>query len=89
MAIKRGVIYFVNLNTVQGREQAGKRPVLVLSIDDINSAPLVVTGVLVPKAIRLIMIIPRMYGSPLEKAGCPSKLYFFVFKFVHWTHSGF
>ncbi len=30
MSIRRGEVYFVNLNPVQGREQAGKRPVLVL-----------------------------------------------------------
>nr|WP_293352117.1 MULTISPECIES: type II toxin-antitoxin system PemK/MazF family toxin [unclassified Microcoleus] len=28
-------MYFVNLNPVHGREQAGMRPVLVLSIDTI------------------------------------------------------
>ena len=33
MTIARSQIYFVNLNPVQGREQAGERPVLVLSID--------------------------------------------------------
>ena len=43
--MQRGDIYFVNLNPVQGREQAGQRPVLVLSIDAINSLPLVVTVV--------------------------------------------
>lgn len=32
MAIQRGEIYFVNLNPTAGREQAGERPVLVLSI---------------------------------------------------------
>lgn len=31
MTFQRGEIYFVNLNSVQGREQAGQRPVLVLS----------------------------------------------------------
>ena len=36
MPIQRGDIYFVNLNPVKGREQAGQRPVLVLSIDAIN-----------------------------------------------------
>jgi mRNA-degrading endonuclease toxin of MazEF toxin-antitoxin module len=45
MAIARGEIYFVNLSPVQGREQAGTRPVLVLSIDAINHLPLVVTVV--------------------------------------------
>jgi len=45
MTIHRGEIYFVNLNPVKGREQAGPRPVLVLSIDAINELPLVVTVV--------------------------------------------
>jgi mRNA interferase MazF len=43
MAIQRAEIYFVNLNPIQGREPAGRRPVLVLSIDPINQLPLVVT----------------------------------------------
>lgn len=29
MPIQRGEIYFVNLNPVEGREQAGNRPVLI------------------------------------------------------------
>ena len=36
MAIKRGEIYFVDLNPAKGEEQTGTRPVLVLSIDAIN-----------------------------------------------------
>jgi len=43
--IRRGEIYFVDLNPIKGREQAGTRPVLVLSIDAINKQPLVVTVV--------------------------------------------
>ena len=43
--MKRGEIYFVTLDPVLGREQNGRRPVLVVSIDAINSAPLVVTVV--------------------------------------------
>jgi len=31
MSIRRGEIYFVNLDPVKGREQAGQRPVLILS----------------------------------------------------------
>ena len=45
MAIQRGEIYLVDLNPVQGREQAGRRPVLVLSVDAINRLPLVVSVV--------------------------------------------
>ena len=36
MPVKRGEIYFVNLNPTKGREQAGTRPVLVLSADAIK-----------------------------------------------------
>ena len=36
MNIQRGEIYFVNLNPIKGKEQAGNRPVLVLSIDHVK-----------------------------------------------------
>ena len=39
MPARRGDIYFVNLNPTVGHEQAGQRPVLVLSVDEINSQP--------------------------------------------------
>ena len=42
--ISRGQIYFVKLSPTHGREQAGRRPVLVVSADAINRQPLVVTG---------------------------------------------
>ena len=53
MSIERGQIYFINLNPVQGREQAGTRPVLVLSIDAINQLPLVVTVVVGTKGTNI------------------------------------
>ena len=45
MAVRRGEIYFVDLNPTKGNEQTGTRPVLVLSIDAINKLPLVITVV--------------------------------------------
>jgi mRNA interferase MazF len=45
MSVQRGEIYFVNLDPVQGREQGGTRPVLVVSVDKINRLSLVVTVV--------------------------------------------
>ncbi|HEV2294228.1 MAG TPA: type II toxin-antitoxin system PemK/MazF family toxin [Tepidisphaeraceae bacterium] len=47
MAINRGEIFFVRLDPIVGREIGGdkRRPVLVLSINDINRKPLVVTVV--------------------------------------------
>lgn len=73
MAVQRGEIYFVNLNPVQGREQAGQRPVLVLSIDTINQAPLVVTvvvgtiGANVARDYRTnVRVSPAESGLPIE-----------------------
>jgi mRNA interferase MazF len=46
MAIFRGEVYFVRLGPTVGREiDTKRRPVVVLSINDINSKPLVVTVV--------------------------------------------
>lgn len=58
MAIQRGEIYFVNLNPVTGREQAGQRPVLVLSIDAINNLPLVVAVVVETKGEHIAKDYP-------------------------------
>ena len=47
MPIERGQVFFVELDPVVGREIGGNksRPVVVLSINDINVKPLVVTVV--------------------------------------------
>jgi mRNA interferase MazF len=68
--IQRGEIYFVNLSPVQGREQAGQRPVLVLSIDDINRLPLVITVVVGTKGAN----IPRDYPTNVRIAATDSGL---------------
>jgi len=73
MSIQRGDIYFVNLNPVQGREQAGQRPVLVLSIDAINRLPLVVTVVVGTNGANVphdyptnVRVAPTDSGLPIE-----------------------
>lgn len=73
MPIQRGEIYLVNLNPVQGREQAGRRPVLVISINAINRLPLVVTGIVgtkgtnVPKDYRMnVRVSSAQSGLPYE-----------------------
>jgi mRNA interferase MazF len=68
--IQRGEIYFVNLSPVQGREQAGQRPVLVLSIDDINRLPLVITVVVGTKGAN----VPRDYPTNVRVAAADSGL---------------
>lgn len=73
MPIQRGDIYFINLNPVQGREQAGQRPVLALSIDTINRLPLVVTVVVGTKGDNVsrdyptnVRLAPADTGLPME-----------------------
>lgn len=39
VAPRRGEVWQVNLNPVRGREQAGERPALVISIDLFNEGP--------------------------------------------------
>jgi mRNA interferase MazF len=70
MPIQRGDIYFVNLNPAQGREQAGQRPVLVLSIDAINRLPLVVTVVVGTKGESITVTIQPMSASLPQKVAC-------------------
>lgn len=43
--MRRGEVYFVPLDPIRGREQGGRRPVVVVSSDAINQLPLVVTVV--------------------------------------------
>jgi len=80
MSIQRGEIYFVDLNPVQGREQAGQRPVLVLSVDSINKLPLVVTAVVGTKGENL----PRDYATNVRVAaadsGLPMEMVFLCFQ---------
>ena len=73
MPIERGEIYFVNLNPVEGREQAGHRPVLVLSRNAINRLPLVVTVVVGTKGANIsrdyptnVRVSPAESGLPIE-----------------------
>lgn len=70
MTIQRGNIYFVNLNPVQGREQAGERPVLVLSINAINQLPLVITVVVGTKGAN----VQRDYATNVRVAAADSVL---------------
>ncbi len=80
MSIRRGEIYFVNLNPVQGREQAGKRPVLVLSIDTINQLPLVVTVVVGTKGENISRDYPTNVRVTTVESGLPLETVFLCFQ---------
>ncbi len=80
MTIERGQIYFVNLSPVQGREQSGNRPVLILSIDDINQMPLVVTVVVGTKGDNVKRDYPtNVRVFPID-SGLPTETVFLCFQ---------
>lgn len=80
MTIERGQIYFVNLNPAQGREQAGKRPVLILSIDGINQLPLVVTVVVGTKGENIPQDFPTNVRVSSAESGLPLETVFLCFQ---------
>jgi mRNA interferase MazF len=80
MPVQRGEIYFVNLNPVQGREQAGQRPVLVLSIDSINRLPLVVTVVVGTKGENVSRDYPTNVRVSPADSGLPTETVFLCFQ---------
>ncbi len=80
MAIQRGEIYFVNLNPVKGREQAGHRPVLVLSVDAINKLPLVVTVVVGTKGANISQDYPTNVRIRASDSGLPMETVFLGFQ---------
>ena len=79
MTIRRGEIYFVNLNPVKGREQSGKRPVLVLSIDAINKLPLVVTVIVGTKGENINQDYPTNVRVSCVESGLPLETVFLCF----------
>ncbi|OUL22532.1 type II toxin-antitoxin system PemK/MazF family toxin [Nostoc sp. 106C] len=80
MTIQRGEIYFVNLNPVQGKEQAGECPVLILSIDAINRLPLVATVVVGTKGSNVPRDYPTMVRLPSSESGLPLETVFLCFQ---------
>ena len=80
MSIQRGEIYFVNLNPTQGHEQAGQRPVLVLSVDSINRLPLVVTVVVGTKGSNIGRDYPTNVRVPASESGLPLETVFLGFQ---------
>lgn len=78
--IKRGEIYFVDLNPVKGREQSGQRPVLILSIDSINKLPLVVTVVVGTKGENILRNFPTNVRISAKESGLPMETVFLCFQ---------
>jgi mRNA interferase MazF len=80
MTIRRAEIYFVNLNPVQGREQSGQRPVLVISTDSINQLPLVVTVVVGTNGENVRQDYPTNVRVGASDSGLPIETAFLCFQ---------
>jgi mRNA interferase MazF len=78
--IRRGDIYFVDLNPTRGREQKGRRPVLVVSVDAINTQPLVVTVVVGTDAANVPRDYPVNARFPASETGLPTDTVFLCFQ---------
>jgi mRNA interferase MazF len=80
MPVHRSEIYFVNLNPAHGRVQAGSRPVLVLSRDEINALPLVVTVVIGTKGDNVPRDYPTNVRLHSSETGLPLETVFLCFQ---------
>jgi len=78
--IERGVVYFASLGPVRGREQAGRRPVLVVSSDALNRQPLVVTVVVGTDARHVRRDYPVNVRVRAAESGLPRDTVFLAFQ---------
>ena len=80
MSVRRGEIYFVDLNPVKGREQSGTRPVAILSIDAINRLPLVATVVVGTKGEKISRDYQTNVRVTSAETGLPMETVFLCFQ---------
>lgn len=78
--IRRGEIYFADLEPSKGREQKGARPVLVVSSDALNASPLVVVVVPGTDAKNIGRDYPVNVRVPKEDSGLPRDTVFLCFQ---------
>ena len=91
MTILRGKLYFVELGPTRGKEMDSKRrPVLVISINEINSKPLVVT--IIPGTSRdrdKVVRRNEVRIGPSATNGLASSTVFLCFQMKALDHSRF
>jgi mRNA interferase MazF len=85
--IRRGQIHFASLDPVRGREQAGRRPVLVVSSDAINGLPLVVTVVVGTDAANVSRDYPVNVRVAAAESGLARDTVFLCFQVRSLDHS--
>jgi mRNA interferase MazF len=78
--VKRGQIHYASLDPVRGPEQAGRRPVLVVSSDALNRLPLVVTVVAGTDAANISRDYPVNVRVAAAESGLPRDTVFLCFQ---------
>lgn len=78
--IRRGDIFFVDLEPVQGRDLGGRRPVLVVSANSINCQPLVITVVPGTDSARVPRDHPVNVRVSAAESGLPRDTLFLGFQ---------
>src|SRR5664279_3043146 len=78
--ISRGQIYFASLDPIQGREQSGRRPVLVVSSDAINRQPLVISVIVGTDAANIRRDYPTNIRVTAAESGLPRDTVFLGFQ---------
>lgn len=76
----RGEIYMADLDPVRGHEQHGRRPVLVISDDRINSLPLVITVVPGTRGSHVARDFPWNVRIPAAECGLRFETVFMCFQ---------
>jgi mRNA interferase MazF len=80
MTVRRGEVYFVDLSPTSGREQTGRRPVLVVSNDTLNARPLVVAVVPGTRGSHVPADYPGNVRVPAGEANLPQETVFMAFQ---------
>jgi len=80
MTVRRGEVYFIDLSPTSGREQAGQRPVLVVSNDSLNARPLVVAVVPGTRGSHIPADYPGNVRVAPGEANLPQETVFMTFQ---------
>ncbi len=78
--IRRGDVYFADLDPVRGREQAGWRPVVVVSADFLNRRDLVLTVVMGTSARPGVTAYDTNVFVPGPESGLPRDTIFLCYQ---------
>ena len=89
MAIHRGEVYFVDLGSTVGHEQSGRRPVAVVSHEDINCMPLVVAVAPGTRGRKSRKANPTNVRVPPGEANLSEETVFLTFQVRALDHTRF